>query len=124
MREAIAVCAREETSAALACPHCGAGLETVVVGLAWDRDEQSWRCFICGHRTFPQPRRSAAQIREDLLWEQLVESADEEPSQKEEHTQQEEWEEEATEGTVASSSSGYQSLRNDGLRVVVIVASH
>ena len=118
MREEIAVYECEETSAALACPHCGAGLETAVVGLAWDRDEQSWKCFICGHRTFPQPRRSAVQIREDLLWEQLFESADEEP------TQQEEWEEEAAEGTVASSSSRYQNLRNDGSRVVVMVASH
>jgi hypothetical protein len=62
---------------ALACPHCRAGFEHTVVGLFWDRDEASWRCLLCGHRTYDRPRRSDAEITTDRLWEQLFPSVDE-----------------------------------------------
>lgn len=97
------------SSARSACPHCGAGQEYAVVGLTWDHDEQAWRCLLCGHRTFPRPRRSPSQIEADLLWERLVEVADEEGSPAE-HDQPDEWEEEVGEGALTSSSLGTSDL--------------
>lgn len=91
------------TRSASACPHCGAGHDYAVVGLTWDRDEQAWRCLLCGYRTFPRPRRSLAQMKEERLWERLVE-ADEGPDHR--HEQPDEWEEEVGEGAPASSSPG------------------
>lgn len=86
------------------CPHCGAGHDYAVVGLTWDRDEQAWRCLLCGHRTFPHPRPSPAQVKEELLWERLIQ-ADEGPDQHR-HEELDEWEEEVGEGAPASSSAG------------------
>ncbi len=94
-------------SARSACPHCGAGQDTAVVGLTWDCDEQAWRCVLCGHRTFPRPRRSPSQIEAELLWERLV--ADEEQNS-DAHDQSDEWEEEVGEGALTSSSLGTSDL--------------
>ncbi len=58
-------------SLSLACPHCRAGSDQTVVGLFWDWDEDSWRCLLCGHRTFPKRRLSEAQIQEDMVWEAI-----------------------------------------------------
>lgn len=66
-----------ETAHPLACPHCRAGFEHTVVGLFWDCDELSWRCLLCGHRSYDRPRRSDAEITTDHLWEQLFPSVDE-----------------------------------------------
>lgn len=66
----------EQTVHPLACPHCKAGFEHTVLGLFWDRDEASWRCLLCGHRTFDRPRRRRADIIADRLWEQLFPSTD------------------------------------------------
>jgi hypothetical protein len=64
----------------LACPHCNAGMDTQVVGLFWDGDETSWRCLVCGCRTFERAPRSRAEIMADEIWEQLLPSSGEDAS--------------------------------------------
>jgi hypothetical protein len=64
----------------LVCPHCNAGMDRGVVGLFWDGEESSWRCLLCGCRTFERPSRSRSQIMADQVWEQLFPSSGEDGS--------------------------------------------
>jgi DNA-directed RNA polymerase subunit RPC12/RpoP len=59
-------------AALLACPHCGAGMDGVVLGLFWDSREDAWRCVLCGHRSFEQKRQTDAQLQEDRLWDKIL----------------------------------------------------
>jgi DNA-directed RNA polymerase subunit RPC12/RpoP len=56
----------------LACPHCGAGTDGIVLGLFWDSREEAWRCVLCGHRSFEQKKLTAAQLQEETLWDKIL----------------------------------------------------
>ena len=57
--------------ALLDCPHCHAGNNGLTVGLYWDINEEAWRCFECGHRIYEKKIKTQAQLLEDLKWERV-----------------------------------------------------
>ncbi len=75
----------------LACPHCGAGTDGIVLGLFWDSREEAWRCVLCGHRSFEQKRQTAAQLQEETLWDKILATYEREEESPLED--QEDWEE-------------------------------
>ena len=66
----------------LACPHCGAGMDGVVLGLFWDSCEEAWRCVLCGHRSFERKAQTYAQLYEEALWDKILAVYDEEENVK------------------------------------------
>ena len=62
----------------LACPHCGTGRDGVALGLFWDSYEVAWKCVICGHRSFEHKKRTDSQLREERVWDKLLEAYDRE----------------------------------------------
>jgi len=75
----------------LACPHCGAGTDKMVLGLFWDSREEAWRCVLCGHRSFERMRQTDAQLQEETLWDKILAVYDREEESPSED--QEDWEE-------------------------------
>lgn len=71
----------------LSCPHCRAGEDGNSVGLFWDLNEKAWRCISCGHRSYERKQRTQAQLLEELVWDQVLESMD--PLEKKEEMEEE-----------------------------------
>ncbi len=70
-----------EKSSLLTCPHCRAGEDGSILGLFWDTSENSWRCLTCGHRSFEQKKRSYAELLDEMLWDQVLASFEQEKEQ-------------------------------------------
>jgi|GEM_PF-2603192 len=69
---------------ALTCPHCGAGVDGVTLGLHWDFDEHCWRCIMCGYRGYEHVlrTRSRAEVVAERRWDEVLDELD-----REEHIQ-------------------------------------
>jgi len=65
------------------CPHCGAGADAVTVGLYWNFEDHCWQCIICGYRGYErvQHRRSPAVIIAERLWDEVLDTLDQEDDQ-------------------------------------------
>lgn len=81
----------------LTCPHCNTGIDGMALGLFWDPYEKSWRCITCGHRTFERRKKHHAELLEDMLWDRVLATFEQEEKQNHPGDEGEDFEEELLE---------------------------
>ena len=87
------------------------------LGLFWEAYEDAWRCATCGHRSFRKRKKSPAELHDDILWDQVLETFEQEQEEKQGHPDEdaEDHEEKLLEAVYEEEAARKGRLRASGL---------